>query len=159
MDKLGKKVKQDTAAASVNLLAAAIFYSHKSHRRVQTYSPFFSRTFRRIGGRSGRICLRASSSVEKIRPHGSRIMHSSALLLNLIVTNDDDAVTTNAFVTYFPQIRKYTCWPILYFAFMVSPSFVYRTYVYYNIKKFKRKEPEIKKPPAGISLWAVKLLK
>ncbi len=118
---------------------AANFYSHRFHLRVQTYSPFSSRTVGRIGGRFGRICLLASASVEKIRLYGSRITHSSALLLNRIVTNDDDDVTTNAFVTYFPQMRKYTCWPGWYLSFIVSPSFYIELMFIITLRSLKGK--------------------
>ena len=46
---------------------------------------------------------------KKILLCGNRMILSSAYLLNRIVTNHDEAVTTVAFVTYRPQIRKYTC--------------------------------------------------
>ena len=89
--------------------AAANFYSYSSQRQVQVYPLFAFGVDVCIGGRSGRICLPASASVEKIRLYGNRMTQSSTLLLNLIVTNDDDAETTDAFVTYLPQMRKKTC--------------------------------------------------
>ena len=46
--------------------ARSFFYSHNSHLRVHTYSPFSSRINGCTGGKTEWICLLASSSVANI---------------------------------------------------------------------------------------------
>ncbi len=83
-------------------------YSHNSHLRVETYSPFSFFAFAGVvmGVSAGLICLRASHSVEKTRLCGNRRMQFSLYFLKQIVTNHELAVIMDAWVTYRPQIKK-----------------------------------------------------
>ena len=98
--------KEEIAEPRPTIYRQRLFYSHNSQRWVHMYQPSSVFGFGCKGGRVGWMCLHASASVVKILLCRSRMTQSSVFLLNFIVTNDGDDVTTEAFVTYFPQMRK-----------------------------------------------------